>query len=625
MATNIFNTIILHEKIDKNRVKNLKGSSSDIVPLDEKKKLDKYTKQYTIEGYRIDYQLPELKNYGRIKEVPYTGLGTFCQEVRGYLADGIYLDVDMVNCHPTIINGLFKKYGIDCSIINEYVSNRDNFLKSEKITKEDFLKIINTGKCDCQGKMKKLHNQIYGVFLAKIISDRPDIKVKKDDYNKQGKIIANFLQDIEFKILSKLYNYCETEGIIIDVLMHDGFFVRITDKVNENVINGYLNKFNEIVNNSFDIDMKFKIKNHNKSLFEKIGKDTRKEYNKLKDEFEKSNCKIFKKGIFLHTNNETITTFTRQSLLTAYENLSFNEGDKRKSFVQEWLKDEEIRQYSDVGCYPKPDDCPDDIFNTWIDFKCEKLKKPNIRNSENIDIILGHLQALSGDDYDVYQWLCRWIGQMIKYPEDKSFCPVFISKQGAGKGTFVSFMQKLLGESKVIESTNPERDVWGQFNGIMETAFLVNINELNKKSTFDAMGRIKGLVTDRKIMINKKGMQSYETNSFHRFVITTNSDDPIETSKDDRRFIIIRCSDKNIGKQDYFKKLNEAIEDIGTIKLCYEYFKNLDGLSTFYTSPTPKTKYQENLIELSLSPVELWLRELSYSIDKEVKMNNKEI
>ena len=81
MTDRVFNTIVLFEKIEKNKVKNLLGCSYDIVPLDEKHKLKAYMQKSTSDGYRIDYQYPELKDFGRVKQVPYTGLGTFCREV----------------------------------------------------------------------------------------------------------------------------------------------------------------------------------------------------------------------------------------------------------------------------------------------------------------------------------------------------------------------------------------------------------------------------------------------------------------------------------------------------------------------------------------------------------------
>ena len=69
--TNMFNTITKYELVEKNRVKNCLACNKDLVPNDEKKKLNKYTKTFTSSGYRIDYQFPEGKDFGRVKEVPY--------------------------------------------------------------------------------------------------------------------------------------------------------------------------------------------------------------------------------------------------------------------------------------------------------------------------------------------------------------------------------------------------------------------------------------------------------------------------------------------------------------------------------------------------------------------------
>ncbi|KAH9262981.1 hypothetical protein BASA82_000004 [Batrachochytrium salamandrivorans] len=397
LSHSIFNTLVLHEKIPKNRVKNLKGASVNLVPLDEKKKLDKYIKQFGADGYKIDYQLPELKNYGRVKEVPYTGLGTFCREVRGYLANGIYLDIDMVNCHPVVLFHLFKQEGLDTEIIGEYVNEREEFLKTEGITKVEFLKMINKEAYQGAGKVKKLHDQIYGAFLAKVMSDHPEIKVKRSDYNKKGQIIASYLQDIEFQMLSEIYKYGSNNGLLIDVLMHDGFFVRITDTI-----------------------------------------------------------------------------------------------------------------------------------------------------------------------------------QLFK---------------------------KMLGPKKVFESTDPSRDVWGGFNGQMANAFLVNLNELSKKDTFDSEGKIKGLITDAELIVNNKGVNAYSIDSFHR-----------RQKKD----LIIRSSEK-CGQREYFNHLYEILEDQDTIKTCYEYFKSLPGLDKFGSLPIPTTEHQETLKEASISPIELWVKQL-ISDTKESKL-----
>ncbi len=65
-----------------------------------------------------------------------------------------------------------------------------------------------------------------------------------------------------------------------------------------------------------------------------------------------------------------------------------------------------------------------------------------------------------------------------------------------------------------------------------------------KKETVECEGKIKGLITDPKLTINNKGVNQYDIMSFHRFLITTNNSEPINTSHDDRRNLIIRSSDE---------------------------------------------------------------------------------
>ena len=112
----------------------------------------------------------------------------------------------------------------------------------------------------------------------------------------------------------------------------------------------------------------------------------------------------------------------------------------------------------------------------------------------------------------------------------------------------------MLGKSKVFETTTPRRDVFGDFNGKMADAFLVIFNELSKAEIKGCSGKMKALITDESLIINRKGSNQYEIRSHHRSMITTNNPDPVNTSKDDRRNLIIRGCDDMIGNKEYFEE-----------------------------------------------------------------------
>ena len=108
-------------------------------------------------------------------------------------------------------------------------------------------------------------------------------------------------------------------------------------------------------------------------------------------------------------------------------------------------------------------------------------------------------------------------------------------------------------------------------------------------------------------------MAQFPIQSFHRFIITTNNEDPIKTTKDDRRKIIIKSSDELCGNKEYFNDLYKLLDDVDVIKSCYEYFKAIPDMDKFNSLPMPVTQYHADLKELSVSPIESWLRDFTYN------------
>jgi hypothetical protein len=243
-------------------------------------------------------------------------------------------------------------------------------------------------------------------------------------------------------------------------------------------------------------------------------------------------------------------------------------------------------------------------------FEAEKIKTFT-PNKEALDMILNHIKILCNNEEPVYDYFVKWIAQMIQYPEVKSIMPTLISKEGAGKGTLIELLRRMFGAKKVFETTSPSRDVWGSFNGIMVNAFLVNLDELSQKETIESEGRVKGLITNPAMTVNNKGVNQFTISSYHRFIATTNSYNPVKTSDDDRRNLIICSSNELIGNKEYFKTMYEYLEDINVIRTCYDFFKNIPDMDAFGKLPVPKTEYQTNLKEMYKSPVEMWLEDFT--------------
>jgi len=555
------------------------------------------------------------------------GIQGLPKKIRGFLLDGFTTDIDMVNAHPVILRFLCRKHNISYEKLDFYIEHRDEVLSqfSDRETgKTLFLKATNNDKLN-----KKEKNEIFKEYdkemketqklltkltcYTNIVNEVPSNKL----YNWYGSAINRVMCFYENKILQIIIEEINKMGIEICAPMFDGCLLYGIHR------NEILEKLESAINEKFPgLDMKLSIKEHCKDIvlpddFE-ITKNIIKEedinsFDKVSSVFESNHSKIINKGIFVKEVEDDVIVMSKQHIKASYEHLVYEKLDKNgelttENFINTWLvNNPKQRCYDDIGVFPDEAQCPSNLFNLWRKFKMELVTEYQQKEQER-DIILNHIKILCGNDEVVYDYFIKWIAQMIQYPSVKSICPTLISSQGAGKGTLLKLLGSMLGENKVFETTTPSRDVWGDFNGKMCNTFLINLNELSKKETSECEGRIKGLITDPNLTINNKGVNQYVIKSHHRFIITTNNNEPINTSKDDRRNLIIRSSDEKCGDKDYFNSLHTMLEDVNVIKTCYEYFKTIvPDMADFNKIPIPITNHQTCLKDLASNPVEMWL------------------
>jgi len=523
-------------------------------------------------------------------------------------------------------------------------------------------KKVNEFKTDCTSFMELIYLNNPGI-VDKV---KGSLDITKDLYDIKKKVISYWCGTIENHILYLVYKMLVKRNAIFKdniVLEFDGVCFKLVCNDSE-FMEQLLYDINDMILKETKLNVKMKWKGYPKEHIhlEELNDETDDEtsdnssvvsdvsfsvnddipviensFGDLKAEFELTHIKITNKSFFIKEFENRIITFNKEKLTTAYEHLQYTDlkwnsstksyDEVSKQFIKEWYKQGDINRKDDVGVFPTGKICPSNYYNMWRPFDMELVKKYEVK-VDALVAIKNHILILCGNDKSVYDYFEKWIAQMIQFPAIKTTCPVLISKEGAGKGTLLQLFTKMLGSTKVFETTQPSRDVWGEFNGLMADAFLVNLNELSKKETMESEGRIKGLITDSTLKINNKGLAQFPIESFHRFIITTNNENPITTTQDDRRKLIIRSSDEKCGDKAYFNKLYEYLSDINVIKTCYEYFKSIDGMDKFNDIPIPVTEYQKDLKQLSTSPIESFMKDfvLEHYYEKEpVKLYGKEI
>lgn len=608
-------------------------------------------KKHTTEESKTKYSIlkqfcqTNLKTGGNTKRIYTYSNGTFGRlfsggslqglpsTIRGlFMRDGVGTDIDMCNAHPVILKYVCGLHNIECPQLEYYIKNREQCLmdfESRELGKLVYLTALNKDTINRTSNLprhfkkydveiKKIQKQLVKIIdYAEIVCSVPETKT----FNKIGSSVNRILCYYENIILQHAIHVLKTKGLDIAILMFDGVMI-YGDYYNDTAllcdITSYVEK------QMAGLNIKWTYKEHNTELIvpkdfkENTDTNNKNRFEDVVNDFEKTHLKIINKSLFVKHDNNNIIFLTQAQIKMSYSHLSYNvpiynekgsfAGFGTLPFINKWIGfTHNIRRKDDVDIYPNTKDCPENIFNLWRPFAMELLTDPYTYKERELNFILNHIKILCNHDANVYDYFIKWIAQMIQYPQIKTIMPTFISGEGSGKGTLFKLFEKMLGNEKVFETTNPSRDVWGDFNGMMCNCFLVNLNELSKKDTIEAEGKIKGLITDNTLAINQKGLPQYKIKSYHRFITTTNKEEPINSTNGDRRNLIIRSSDEKKGDYTYFETLHNYLEDNDVIRTCYDFFKNIGGMDKFKDIPIPQTDYQTNLKELSKSPIEQWL------------------
>ena len=636
----------------------------------ENKQMELYLKKYDKKNdvFNVKYSLPAHK-WGRVSPEKSLSLCVFHRPTRHAYCKGIYIDIDVKNCHPVVIKNICQLNDIPCPTITSYCDDRDGFLQrvcdhhevNSAEAKNLILRLTYGGEYNRWLDSLLLKQQTPRDAMAEILQYESEMEdIRNEVFEKNTHIIADVEKADPLKFKNPKYKtpedvlrkkkktcmslFCGTierhlqescikflvdnkDFDLLDIVpCQDGFMIKFDlwyDDIMKELEQVMFDKI------GFDIELKVKEfdeacdipvtaeevkEDDDESQTEaKVEEEWKAKFRQIVPEFEKNHCKIVNKSLYVKTTPNGITFLSKSQLVHANEHIQcgFHMGGP-VCFIDKWVRfNDKINKRDDMDFYPPPLICPDNVFNLWRPFDMELLTDSYPKHQEGLDFILNHIKILCGNDQVVFDYVIKWIAQMIQFPAIKTVVLVFISKQGAGKGTLLKLFRLMLGVCKVFETTSPSRDVWGDFNGMMASSFLVNLNEMSKKEMGDCEGRFKALATDPTLTINNKGVNQFKIQSHHRFIITTNKEDPIKTTDDDRRLIIIRSSDEKIGDKDYFNKINEYLDDINVVRSCYDYFKSIEGMDKFGSLPKPQTEYQNNLKQLSRSPIDMWLEDFT--------------
>jgi len=513
----------------------------------------------------VNYKLSKTRagnlGYGR-----YYGskgsLETLEKECRGTLCKDYYHDIDIVNCHPVLLEQFaHNMHGKDLPEVSRLCQNRDEFLRnvggSREEAKTEIIRILYGGH-NTNEYLGTLSNEVR--TFSKFLCTRPEhaelYKYCKTQDNIYGTFLSFVLQTEERKCMLSMKSALECRGWSVDVLAYDGVMVRkregsdiIADmKEVEKQIQidtGYAVSL--VVKEFLSFDMPLATEELEKGV-------SREAYNEMKGRFEQTN-------FYYEPNNEMVSVrgkeLQRMTLEHAREAYSgpwrFEHSTKFQdytTFFDIWRKDKNRRTVKTIQMQPSDD--PSTFVMT------PKLVWEDATAGNGLDIFLELVKLMGNTEQQLY--ILSWLAHMIQKPFDLPGVALIVTGiKGCGKDTLFDFlMEFVVGMDYSFNYGSNEQFFNGHDTG-RQNKFLCKLEEANRGICLRNADKLKSLITNQTEVFNPKCQKAIVFPNYNRFVFTTNGACPVEMSNGERRFVIASCSPSKVGDVDWWTKVRKEL------------------------------------------------------------------
>jgi energy-coupling factor transporter ATP-binding protein EcfA2 len=656
-------------------LKQMSGTGRGSAYSSVKEQVDCYYRAIRRDKKTKEVEMVRAKHgWGRAYPSGNLSIATMERFARNTVIDDVYYDFDIKCAQPTMCLNVCDDEGFLKKVptIAKYVHNRDAVLddgmakygKTRDEVKGVYNKVMNGGKiaewyaensdvkkfkAECEWvreQVRAVNPELYSSARMKNTADKDIPEGLRGNKNLRT-MFSWWMAEMEFQYVSAVMEWCHDEGLMtkdnyqrymIAGYTYDGFVLL------REVVDAYCRKrgitlmklcedLSRVGTDATGHDLEWKLKGTDEKhdISEQYAmcvadatltaSPSGMTFSGFAPEWEKTNAKIREVGMYVEMKPDRFILRDLAGLKASNGHLAVinPESGKNVNFIDAWTKNNnDIRCFERMDIYPFAPACPADCFNLWVPFEMERVENW----TEKQDVLtkfIYHLRevvcgtTINSKFQEGFEYLLDWLSHIIQRPHIKSGkCPVLISQPGSGKGTLIKILARILGDKKVFQSIKPEKDVYGDFNPMMEEAVLVNIDEPERAKTDAFESTFKNYITEPHMLINNKFVKPHVIKSYHRFILTTNkADGGIKVEEGDRRFFMLRMSDKHKGDMKYWDEWEKIISDPDPsgFKTIYDWLASRDT-GDFMKKATPKTAYQKNLEISNRNPLDCWLEGL---------------
>jgi len=564
--------------------------------------------------------------------------------------EGNIVGLDFVNSAPTDLWNYSQDQGLSTPALYQYVNERqaiwatmsehlgtDNNQNKKLINALTFGGTIaswakkNNIKIPSKTKIAKVK------FLANYEQDIAEIKrnlqstknelylecynftknFKQKEWNEEGSALANWCYETEAIQIRKFMEHCESRKLVVSSYINDEVHLDLNLSValDEESLKQWVKEncrkrltitsvvpFEEVlvrVKEILDLQVEPSM-----------------DYETVKEEFEKTHAKINYPLVYIctePTHNNELPTYKRKDLLERYENKPCVINGKEHPFAKTWIGDPHIRSYEYQDLYPFPEVCPPTCFNLWFGYDVDKWETKLTEDSEAVKMFRELLFINCGETQDMFDFVQKFIAHMFQFPGKRcEIALIIIGSYGTGKSKLVETLKEMMGEGCSVMTTNPKRDIFGNFNHSVKGKFLVHLEEPNKSKTIDIEQDLLSFITARNNLINQKYKDGLTVRNYSRVIATTNSKTPVKIDVNDRRYCVTRCTDKYIQNTAHFAKYDQVVlNNKSGLRAIYDWLMSIDIPEDYNWLGRPQSDHYKLMQAQSVPNEWLWLHYLS--------------
>lgn len=558
-----------------------------------------------------------------------TSLEHLQTECRASLCRDLYHDIDMVNAQPVLMTQVVRReLTADMPELENYVDNRDALL--QQLIDRD-----NVGRDDAKATVIAV---LYGSVTkdplllplatevrtrAKELSRQPKyaelFAALRHEKNQYGSFLAHVLQTEERRCMLAMRDHLTLAGWQVDILAYDGVMVRrrkdasITDELTDAIClaiksaTGYEIAVREKEQIGFDLP----------EAHEDAAESA---YSDMKAKFEEDHF------YFMPTNTvcaiscaDGIHHFSMEHAQIAFNNLILPGGkdDDPNLFIKRWIKDPS-RRYVKRLVYKHQADCDSNEASLFTGFAYEDMEG---EDPTAVALFRNILSACAGDDPTVTEYILRYFAHIIQKPfEQPGTAVIFTSHtHGTGKDTLLNLMRHIIGRHSKHYSSDAQ--FWNCHDTGKEGALLIHLEEAGARANKAKCGELKALITADTLDINPKGVKAYNVPNVARIMMTTNEPDPVKLEESDRRFVIIRPSDRlHALGLDWWAAQQEQLVSSAFLRTVGQYLSNID-LTGWNPRKMPMTETKAEIMEMSKPAEQIFLEDYISHITEATDLN----